>query len=477
MRGNAPLQRSGRALLAVLTAAVAIGFTPTGAAEQPNHEVARALERSIAAAAARVRPAVVTLEVTAREPAAAESEWDIVEPFARGQGSGLVLDAAGYILTNEHVVAGATEIEVIWRDGRRAQARLVGRDEPSDVALLRLVAPPPGLSIAELGDSDAVQIGQFAIAIGSPLGLQDSVSVGHLSATSRRRIGHVGDSVQPEFATLLHQDFLQVDTPIHAGSSGGPLVDIEGRVIGINTAILGAGGGGLGFAIPINLARGVAAQLRESGRVRRAWLGIEVEDAGPGISEAFGTVGGGVRVTAVLDGSPAAAVGLQAGDVLLRVGGHIVETPEALGTVLSRRKPGDTIPLEVLRDGGAGTAPEILQATATERPDQRYERQAQGPQGAPRDGDAEGWLDSVLGLDVDHNGRGRRGKQVVDHIGRDSAAERAGLIPGDIILEVDLRPVSTASDIRAAVEECTRRYVPVLVDRQGKTWPLALPRP
>lgn len=434
-------------------------------------EVTHLIEEAIAQAAARVRPAVLTLEVDGRD------DDTSAEPGGTGQGSGIVIDPRGLVLTNHHVIDGAASIKVIWRDGARSQARVVGFDEQTDIALLRLDPVPPDLVAAELGDSDALRIGQFAIAIGSPLGLSDSVSVGHLSATGRRTLGMIGDLVDPEFAMLRHQDFLQIDTPIHPGNSGGPLVDIEGRVIGLNTAIMGHAGGGLGFAIPINLARVVAGEIETHGRVRRAWLGLQVGPLSPGFREAFELPAErGLLILEVQDGSPADEAGLISGDVLLNLDGEAIDDEGDLLGWLAARRPGSSVDAELLRVRPGGTAASLrVQLTLTERTVSSTAEGATPPSGA--DLDAEHWLDAVVGLDLDAAAKGRRPALRVDHVTPGTPASEAGLRPGDLLLEVGQRPVRSADDVRSALLTAPRRYVPVLVDRSGAFQPLAIARP
>ena len=235
----------------------------------------------------------------------------------RASGSGVIVDAQGYILTNAHVVENAAEIEVGLSDDRKFKATLVGRDPKTDLAVLRVEAPTGTLPVAELGDSDRLRVGQWAIAIGNPFGLDRTVTAGIISATGRTQVG-----------VATYEAFIQTDASINPGNSGGPLLNLQGRVIGINTAIV-ASGQGIGFAIPINMAREVMGQLISRGRVVRGWLGIVIQDLTADLAAGFGLPDtGGVLISDVMKDSPAETAGMRAGRRHRRVhrrahqGGH-----------------------------------------------------------------------------------------------------------------------------------------------------------
>src|SRR3989449_1942458 len=317
----------------------------------------RALEDAFAAVADRVTPAVVHVSTVPKKAAAGAPE-EAPERFkeffgeefyeryfrrrpredARATGSGVLVDPKGYILTNNHVIENAQDIIVRLSDQRKFTARLVGRDPKTDLAVLKVEAPG-ALPVAELGDSDNLRVGQWAIAIGNPFGLDRTVTVGIISATARTRVG-----------VTQYDNFIQTDASINPGNSGGPLLNIDGKVIGINTAIVAAGQG-IGFSIPINQARDVMQQLITRGRVVRGWLGIAIQDVTDQLSGSFGVKErGGVLVAEGMKGSPADTAGLKAGDVVVELSGTpIKEVPDLQRRIASIR-PGQTMKLVVIRD-------------------------------------------------------------------------------------------------------------------------------
>jgi serine protease Do len=298
-------------------------------ADAAQRLVADSRRSAIVAAAERVAPAVVSVNVLRRERVLPRSIWEgfFLPPGAErevtGFGSGFVVDAAGLVLTNEHVVRGADRVQVTLPDGREFVAEVVGTDEVTDLALLRISLPRGAqpLPVAPLGDSHDLLIGEWVIALGNPLGnllanTEPTVTVGVVSGTGRN-ISPAGSGERG-----FYLDMIQTDASINPGNSGGPLVNALGEVVGVNSSILTRGGGseGLGFAIPISRARRIAAELAAEGRVRRAWVGAELETMD-------GPDGRQVRVARVVPGSPAAAAGLRAGDVVQSAGGRRVRSP------------------------------------------------------------------------------------------------------------------------------------------------------
>jgi serine protease Do len=255
-----------------------------------------------------------------------------------GSGSGVLIRADGVIITNAHVVGNASRVEISLADGRTLTGTVLGRDRSVDVAVVRVNAT--GLPAAPLGDSDRLRVGQLAIAIGNPLGLERTVTTGIVSAINR-------DPRDVQIAGGL----VQTDAAINPGNSGGPLVDSSGRVIGINTAML-AGATGLGFAIPINLANEVATQILQTGRVRRTYLGVQVGDITPEMAQQFRLpVSEGVVVVFVDRASPAARSGIARGDIITAIAGQAIAGGGDLRRVLRSRRPGDTVTAEVIREG------------------------------------------------------------------------------------------------------------------------------
>ena len=254
-------------------------------------------------------------------------------------GSGFIISAEGIILTNAHVIEGAEQIKVYLADQRVFPGELLGIDPKTDVAVIKVKSDQP-LPVAVLGDSDRIRVGQWALAIGNPFGLDSTLTVGVVSATGRANVG-IED----------YEDFIQTDASINPGNSGGPLLNIYGEVVGINTAIVAAGQG-IGFAIPINLAQQIARQLIATGEVTRGWLGVSIQPLDPALAETFGlqTVAGAV-VTKVLPGSPAEAAGVQRGDVLLSFAGKAVRGVRELQLLVASAPIGKGVPVEILRNG------------------------------------------------------------------------------------------------------------------------------
>src|SRR2546426_1690437 len=293
--------------------------------------VLRAMEDAFANVADRVTPAVVNVSAIPRKDAPPQDLErfrdlfgdEFVERFRRrrdeprASGSGVIVDPAGYILTNNHVVENAQAIIVRLSDARKLPARLVGRDVKTDLAVLKVDGAGP-LPVAELGDSDRLRVGQWVIAIGNPFGLDRTVTAGIVSATARTRVG-----------VATYENFIQTDASINPGNSGGPLLNLDGKVVGINTAIV-ASGQGIGFSIPVNMARDVMRQLISRGRVVRGWLGIVIQDVTDELASSFGVrERQGVLIADVMKGGPAEVAGVPAGDVVVQFSGDAIrEVPE-----------------------------------------------------------------------------------------------------------------------------------------------------
>ncbi len=284
------------------------------------------------------------------------------EFIQRSLGSGVIVDRSGIALTNHHVIEGATEIEVVTADGRKHRARVVGSDPKSDLAVLRILGGTD-YPAARLGDSDAVQVGDWVLAIGSPFGFQQTVTAGIISAKGR----------------VLGQgpfdDFLQTDAAINPGNSGGPLVNMQGEVVGINTAIVSRSGGslGIGFAIPINLAKKIYTELTTRGRVARGWLGVSVQPLTAELAKSFGAPDeSGVLVADVMEGSPAHRSGLRAGDIILEVNGRRVTAPSDLQRAIGLAGPGSRARLKLWRD----RAEHSVEVTLGEAPEEGEARPA-----------------------------------------------------------------------------------------------------
>jgi len=404
--------------------------------------VLRALEDAFANVADRVTPAVVNVSAISRKDApSTELERfrdffgdEFVERFRRRRdepratGSGVIVDPSGYILTNNHVVENAQEIIVRLSDARKLTARLVGRDVKTDLAVLKVDGAEP-LPAAELGDSDRLRVGQWVIAIGNPFGLDRTVTAGIVSATARTRVG-----------VATYENFIQTDASINPGNSGGPLLNLDGKVVGINTAIV-ASGQGIGFSIPVNMARDVMRQLIARGRVVRGWLGIVIQDVTDELASSFGVrERQGVLIADVMKGGPAEVAGVRAGDVVVQFAGDAIrEVPE-----LQRRV---RLPITVAVAEMPTDEPAAARSDAT-------------------------WGLTVEPLTTDDPARllGRSFSHgvVITEVAPGSAAEHAGLQRGDIVLAVKRRVVNDAATFyRELAALKPGDVVPLWVHRAG----------
>ncbi|WP_163559831.1 DegQ family serine endoprotease [Halomonas sp. NO4] len=373
-------------------------------------------------------------------------------------GSGFIISEDGYIMTNAHVVQEADEILVRLSDRRELEAELVGADERTDVALLKVDSS--GLPTVRTGDSDGLQVGQWVAAIGSPFGFEHSVTAGIISAINR---------TLPRDAYV---PFIQTDVAINPGNSGGPLFNLDGEVVGINSQIFTRSGGfmGLSFAIPINVAMDVADQLRDEGRVQRGWLGVMIQPVSRDLAESFGMDSPQGALIADLDPEgPAARGGLQAGDIILEVNGQEVDRSSTLPRLIGRINPGEEAELTILRDGRERTEtitigdwPETEQASAG---------------GSPSEPSAQARLGiAVEGLDdAEREQLGIEGGVMVSDVDPRGAAAAAGIRPGDVIVSLDHRLVESPSQLAELVGSLpSDRAVPVRLYRDGRSLFVAL---
>ena len=377
-------------------------------------------------------------------------------------GSGFIIDASGYIVTNNHVIDEAKDIEVTLTDGTEYPAKLIGADPKTDLALLKVEAKTE-LPHVSFGDSDKMRIGDWVMAVGNPFGLGGTVTAGIVSA--RGRDIHEG----------LYDDFLQIDAAINQGNSGGPTFSTNGDVIGINTAIFSPSGGsvGIGFAIPSNLAKPIIAELKQQGHIERGWLGVAIQDLTPDLSRGLGlTSDQGALVSSVQDNSPAAAAGLQSGDVVLSFAGHQITSPKDLSRVVAETPSGTQAPVVIWRKGAQQTVTVTI-AQLTEDV-----ASAAAPTGA---GDVAPGNDTVAQLGatlapVNDQTREQFGLAdeatgvVIADLDPDSALAGQGVRPGDIIERVNDREVATTSDVSHALEEARKVHRDVavlLIGRDG----------
>jgi Do/DeqQ family serine protease len=444
---------------------------PAAPAPAPDSKaLLRALEDAFVSVADRATPSVVNVSVKLK-PEAGQEEGpspemeerfreffgpELFERFfrrrppredGRAAGSGVIVDPRGYILTNNHVVENASAIEVRLSDDRKFKATLVGRDPRTDLAVLKVESPAP-LPVADLGDSDRLRVGQWAIAIGNPFGLDRTVTAGIISATGRTHVG-----------VATYEAFIQTDASINPGNSGGPLLNLDGRVIGINTAIVSSGQG-IGFAIPITMARDIMTQLIARGRVVRGWLGVVIQDLTPELAAGFGVKeDAGVLVAEVMKDGPAAAAGLKAGDVITGFGGSAIKDVTDLQKRVAAVEPGRPSPIVVIRDH----QPLALSVKVGEQPTDEALAAAESGE-------------DVLGLTVEpltpetarQNRLSARRGLLVTEVAPGSPGAEAGIKPGDAIVEVNRRPVADAAAFRQiAAALKPGESIPVYLQRGG----------
>src|SRR6266567_1178700 len=374
-------------------------------------------------------------------------------PRQQGVGSGVIVTKDGYILTNNHVVDGADEVKVTLQDGREFTAKVIGRDPKSDVAVIKIDAKD--LPAIPMADSEKVEVGDIVLAIGNPFGIGQTVTTGIVSATGRGNMG------------LDYEDFIQTDAAINPGNSGGALVDADGRLLGINTAILSRSGGnqGIGFAIPVNLARDVMESLVKEGHVTRGYLGVMIQDINPALASQFKLKDtSGAVVGDVTPHSPADKAGFKNYDVVLEFDGKKVTDSRHLKLEVARTKPGETVPVKILRDGATKT----LEVTVKELPG--AERLAKAD---TQNHDDNGTLNGVTVGDLDRAARQQYDLPetvhgvVVTDVAPDSAAAEAGLKPGDVIQEINRKPVKSAEEAVRMTENTTDKTTLLRVWRNG----------
>ncbi|MHB8901511.1 MAG: DegQ family serine endoprotease [Thermoguttaceae bacterium] len=360
----------------------------------------------------------------------------------RGMGTGVIVSKEGYILTNNHVVAGADEVNVTLSDGRSLRAEVVGADDKSDVAVLKIESA--NLVPAPLGDSDAMQVGEWVLAIGSPFGLDQTVTAGIVSAKGRADMG-ITD----------YEDFIQTDAAINPGNSGGPLVNLRGEVVGINTAIASRSGGsmGVGFSIPSNMVRMVMNSILEHGSVERGFLGAGIQDLTEDLAASFGYKGtAGVLIGDVVQGGPAAKAGLQPGDIVVELNGVAMQKAHQLRNAVAGTKPGTRVPLTVVRNGKSLRIDVELGRLETQTAGvQEPGMKSQAPQEESADlGMTVQTLtpDVARQLGADEQDRG----VVITAIEPGSLAARLGLQPGDVILAIGNAPVHDVAAFHQATQ-------------------------
>ena len=445
---------------------------------------------SLAPLVERVMPAVVNISVELKEQAAAEGEENtgkegaspfgpsgtpfdqflkrfFEQPFqfrnpaekVMALGSGFIIDPAGYIVTNNHVVTNADKVTVIFQDNSRHTAKVIGRDEKTDIALLKIDSNQK-LPYVTWGNSDDAKVGDWVVAVGNPFGLGGSVTAGIVSALGR----NINEGP--------YDDFLQIDAPINRGNSGGPTFNLHGQVIGINTAIYSPSGGsvGIGFAVPSNIVKHVVAQLKEHGHVTWGWLGIAIQSVTPAIAKSLGLDPdhpSGALVASVTAESPAARAGIKQGDLITAAGGHEIKSVHDLPRLVAATPVGTKLQLTIVRDGKQST----VEAAIGEMPQNvaSAEREAAEP-GSGKSANALGMellpldpqLRKELKIPKDLNG------VVVGQVTSGSPAGELGIQPGDVIVSVDQRPVTTPEGAAAQLKQAAAQgNVLLLLNRHG----------
>jgi len=379
-------------------------------------------------------------------------------PAPVGSGSGFIISSDGYIVTNHHVAGEADGLRVTLEDGRRFDATLIGSDPQTEVALIKIDAED--LPTVRLGDSDGVRVGEWILAVGSPFGLDFTVTSGIVSAQGRSEVGIVD-----------YANFIQTDAAINPGNSGGPLINLRGEVVGMNTAILSRSGGnnGIGFAIPINMVKYVVDDLKDDGKVDRGFLGVSIQNLTPELSNWFEIEGDqGALIAEVVEGSPAYEAGLEQDDIVVRFDGHVVHDASALRSRVATTKPGKATPVEVLRDGkkveksvklGRLDSDEVVAERSTPQGNRRLGLQLQD-------------LDDSIAEQLGYTGE--TGVVIADVLAGSPAA-REGLRRGTIVTEVNRQPVSSVQEFKDAMEKGKKNDTVLLnITRDGHSRYVAL---
>jgi serine protease Do len=373
---------------------------------------------------------------------------------SRSLGSGFIFDRDGYILTNNHVIEGSDKIKVKLVDGREFKATITGRDPMTDMAIIKIESPTHDLPVLPLGDSNAMQVGDWVLAVGNPFGLSHTVTQGIISAKGR------------VIGAGPYDDFLQTDASINPGNSGGPLVNLKGEVVGINSAIV-ATGQGIGFAIPSSMANSIIPQLKEKGSVIRGMLGVQIQVVTPELAKSFGLKEpNGALVAEVNPGSPAAKIGLQRGDIIIEFNGTPIKEMHELPKMVAHTPPGQTANLKVLRNGKeksfsvviAEMKPEHM-SQFMEQPEEKAEKSSLGmsvQELTPQIAQAF-QLKDTAGV-------------IVVQVEQSSPAGEAGIRPGDIVEEINGIPIKNMKDYQANISQAKAgSSLRFLMKRRGKT--------
>jgi serine protease Do len=412
MRTLLPLRRFVISVFPILFLLSAQGIA---SAESQGFKLLEELEQALVSLADKVRPAVVSLSPYVPPSPSIRKQDSLNKGRPNNAGAGVIIDGKnGYIVTNSHVVRSSDKIQVTLFGGKKVVGHVVGTDDDTDLAVVRIPIESP-LASVQFGDSSSLRVGQMVVAVGNPYGLSETMTMGIISGLNRENVN-----------LSRYEDFIQTDASINPGNSGGPLLNIRGEVIGINTAIINYAQN-IGFSIPSNIVKRITTQLQENGEVRRGWLGVGIEVVRPEIAaKADVPEGKGVLINSVFEGDPAERAGLRVGDIILKIGGIAVNSPTRMIRIVGVISPGQTIQLDIQRDGKAQTIPVKLDNYPKKNPQQASLSTSQekfpilGIELEP----ASGEIETEDGLII---------KEII--IG--SVAESKGLKPGDKILAVN----------------------------------------
>ncbi|MCX7793576.1 MAG: DegQ family serine endoprotease [Thermodesulfovibrionales bacterium] len=412
-----------------------------------------------------VSPSVVNISVT-RTVSGEEDFFDLFFPQGNGEapsrwseqsfGSGVTVSQDGYIITNNHVIEDAEDIRVTLPDKRSFQGKLIGADPKTDLAIIKIEAK--GLPVAPWGDSDELRVGEFVLSIGNPFGLSNTVTLGIVSAKGRANVG-IAD----------YEDFIQTDAAINPGNSGGPLVNIKGEIVGINTAIFSRSGGyqGIGFAVPSNMAKAVFDQLIKEGKIKRGWLGVNIQDITPELAQKFNFDRlEGVLINGIVKDSPAERAGLRKGDIITEFNGKKVSDVGSFRNMVAGTSPGKKVKLKFFRDASYRDAELIIEEQVMPSQENRSFRGR-----IPEKRDAFSGMDvfelsrdiaAQLGLSPDSKGI------VIARIEPGSPADMAGLRRGDVIEEIEQKQVKSLGEFKQILSRLKTQEILLYVNRGGK---------
>ncbi len=424
-------------IAALLSVVIGSGQADAVSSDSPGIRMLEEMQAVITELAEQAKPSVVNLFPITSTSRLREGPGERT-PNASGSGSGLIVDSDGHIVTNNHVIGDASEIEVRFSDKTRLIAHVVGKDPDTDLAVLKVTTDRP-LPSARFGDSAGVKVGQWVLAVGNPFGLDRTVTLGVVSGIGRENIN-----------LSRYENFIQTDASINPGNSGGPLFNLRGEVIGINTAIINFAQG-IGFAIPSNMAKQVIEQLLAKGKVVRGWLGVGIQPLTAELAKKFGvTDGEGVLVNEVFEKDPAALAGIKPGDVIVRIDGAVVDSPNKLSRLIATLTPGATSKIEVVRDLKRLT----MDVPLTERRELAISTSISKQEE----------VDAKLGLDVQEvtaalaeRFKLRESKGVlIAKVEPNSRAQAEGLREGDLIKEVNRMEVSSVGEFTSALARSRR---------------------